>query len=100
MSGLFIASRFIPYDGSRRAIVVGAVIGPLWMGTKGPLAETDALIDALLEGRRQPRGHFLRLYRERRAGIAAVAEAGHRAWDLHKTAIEADGRTCAAEGET
>jgi len=83
---LFIASRFIPYDGSRRAVVVGAVIGPLWMGTKGPLAATDALIDALLEARRKPRGHFLRLYRERR--------------DAARAAIEADGRTCVTEGET
>ena len=47
---------------SRRVVVAGAVIGS-WMGVKGPFADTDATVDALLEASRQPRGHYLRLYR-------------------------------------
>lgn len=47
---------------SRRIVVVGAC-HDFWMGAKGTLATTDGLLDALLEARRQPRGHFLRLYR-------------------------------------
>lgn len=89
---------------SRRVVVAGACIGPL-IRVKGPLAAADALVDAVVEASRQPRGHFLRLYRERRGareaeGIAVIAEAGHRAWDLHQAAIAADGRTRATEGES
>ena len=63
MSDLFIASReAIPPDDSRRAVIKGASRGA-WMGVKGRLADTDATIDALREARRQPQGHFLRLYR-------------------------------------
>ncbi len=47
---------------SRRIVVAGACRG-FWMGAKGTLATTDGLLEALLEGRRQPRGHYLRLYR-------------------------------------
>ena len=47
---------------SRRVVVAGAVIGA-WAGAKGPFADTEALIDALLEASRQPRGHYLSLYR-------------------------------------
>jgi hypothetical protein len=48
---------------SRRVVLVGACRG-FWMGAKGSLAATDGIIDALLEARyRQPRGHYLRLYR-------------------------------------
>lgn len=47
---------------SRRVVVAGACRG-FWMGAKGTLAATDGIIDALLEARRKPRGHYLRLYR-------------------------------------
>ena len=48
---------------SRRVVVAGTVTGSR-AGVKGKLAATDAVIDALLEARRQPRGHYLRLYRD------------------------------------
>lgn len=74
MSSLFIASREkIPPDESRRMVVAGAVIGP-WVDLRGP--DTDALTGALLEGYEQPRGYFLRRYRERRA--AKTAAGGYR----------------------
>ena len=68
----------IPHDGTRRVVVAGALIGP-WMGVKiapgyaRSLKEADALTDAVMVPRRERR-------------------------EAARAAIEADGRTCAAEG--
>jgi hypothetical protein len=69
-----VASRTVPHDGSRRVVIAGASIGA-WTGVLGRAADTEGLLDALLDARRQPRGHYLRLWRERKAG-AAAREAG------------------------
>ena len=72
---------------SRRVVIAGAVMpgAVISRKAKGKLADTGPLLDALLEASRQPRGHFLRLYRERRDAKAATA---------------ADGRTRADGGES
>ena len=65
---------------SRRVVVAGALIGPLLRvkitpGFARSIEEADALSDAVMVPRRERR-------------------------ERHKAAIEADGRTCAKEGES
>ena len=66
----------IEHDNSRRLVIRGRRIG-IWMGVEGKPADTDAAIDALLEARRQPRGHFLRLYRAGTWPPRLAREASH-----------------------
>lgn len=86
MSDLFIASRSIPHkdDGKRRVLAVGRT-----KGGSALLQMSARFGDLQATGTREAA--------EEAAGIAAVAAAGRRAWDLHKAAAEADGRTCADE---
>jgi hypothetical protein len=72
----FVASKRVGHDGSRRLVIAGVSYGEVTGAVYGPHAAADALLDALAEGFRQPRGHFLRLYRERRARAAARGERG------------------------
>jgi hypothetical protein len=62
---------------SRRLVVAGALIG-VWAGVKaepgyGTEKERDATLDALLVPRRKAA----------REQIAAIRQAGYRAWDIH-----------------
>jgi hypothetical protein len=50
MSGLFIASRFIPHDGDRRVIAAGALINGL-VRVRAPFKAADSLTAAVIAGR-------------------------------------------------
>ena len=89
MSDLFIASRRVDHDGGRRVLAVGRTRGrsPVLQicARAGDLQATGTREAAVIAGR--PKWLAEAASRET-AGIAAVAAAGRRAWDLHKTTGE------------
>jgi hypothetical protein len=52
LTRLFIASRFIPHDGSRRVVMAGSITG-YSLRVRGPLGGADALATAVIAGRQQ-----------------------------------------------
>lgn len=80
MTGLFIASKRVEHDGSRRIVATGAVIGDdvrirAWGG------DADALAAAVIAGRM--RRELAEAEAEAEAGIEAVKRAGREAWQQH-----------------
>ena len=84
----FIASRFIPHDGSRRGLAGGAFINGETR-IQGPAGAPERISRALTAGRRQRQAGEMLLAALREAlagppGIEAAKRAGREAWRLHQ----------------